>query len=128
MMILGNFAKIPHFLCKFLLFFDKIVWKSKIKYYLCIIRFKQRTYLPNLTDFCFTFYLYTMNVTLSTPTFKTYKLMYFFGAWITKEVIAAENDAEAIFDADRTFADSRLSEWKNGVALFCGNRKVKQYC
>ena len=91
----------------------------------------QTTHIPtNLTDFCFTFYLYTMdmNITLSTPTFKTYKLMYFFGAWITKEVIAAENDAEAVFDADQTFADSNLSGWKYGVALFCGNRKIKEYC
>ena len=90
----------------------------------------QTTHIPTGSDSTFVslFIFITMNITLSTPTFKTYKLMYFFGAWITKEVIAAENDAEAVFDADHTFADSRLSEWKNGVALFCGNRKVKQYC
>jgi hypothetical protein len=69
-----------------------------------------------------------MDITLSTPTFKTYNLMYYFGAWVTKEVIAAENDAEAIFDADASIADSNLSGWKYGVALFCENRKVKQYC
>ena len=53
--------------------------------------------------------------------------MYMFGAWVTKEVIAAECDAEAVYDADATFATSRLGEWKYGVALFCGNRKVKEY-
>lgn len=92
----------------------------------------QTTHIPTGSEVTIVslFYLYTMdmNMTLSTPTFKTYKLMYFFGAWITKEVIAAENDAEAVFDADATFAESRLSEWKHGVVLFCGNRKVKQYC
>lgn len=50
-----------------------------------------------------------------------------FGAWVTKSVIYAENDAEAIFDADMDFSDSRLGEWKHGVALFCGNRMVKSY-
>lgn len=50
-----------------------------------------------------------------------------FGAWVTKEVIVAENDMEAIFDADKTFANSNLANWKYEVALFCGNRKVKQY-
>ena len=57
----------------------------------------------------------------------TYKLMYKFGAWITKETIAAESDKEAIFDADMTFAASRLQSWENGVALFCGVRIVKRY-
>lgn len=56
-----------------------------------------------------------------------YTLMYFFGAWVTKEVIYAESDQEAIFDADMTFNDSRLASWPNGVALFCGNRMVKEY-
>lgn len=69
-----------------------------------------------------------MDITLSTPNFNEYRLMYFFGAWITKEAIIAENDAEAIFDANETFANSDLTGWKHGVALFCGNRKVKQYC
>ena len=127
---MGSFERTPHFLYNFLKIIDLIVWKFKIKYYLCTIRFKQRTYLTGSEFYCFTFYLYMMdmNITLSTPTFKTYKLMYFFGAWITKEVIAAENDAEAVYDADATFAESGLSAWGKGVALFCGNRKVKQYC
>ena len=53
--------------------------------------------------------------------------MYLFGAWVTKEVIIAETDNEAIFDADEAFANSNLANWKYSVALFCGNRKVKQY-
>ena len=57
----------------------------------------------------------------------TYKLMYKFGAWITKETFTAESDKEAIFDADMTFAVSNLQSWKNGVALFCGNHIVKRY-
>ena len=57
----------------------------------------------------------------------TYKLMYMFGAWVTKEIIAAESDKEAIHDADEIFANSRLQSWENGVALWCGNRIVKRY-
>ena len=68
-----------------------------------------------------------MNITLSNPTYKTYRLMYFSGVWVTKEVFAAENDTEAIFDADMTFANSNLTDWQHGVALFCGNRRVKNY-
>lgn len=63
-----------------------------------------------------------------TATFKTYKVMYFFGAWISKETFAAESDAEAIFDADMIFESSRLQNWQHGVALWCGNRLVKRYC
>jgi hypothetical protein len=68
-----------------------------------------------------------MNITLSTPNFKEYRLMYCFGAWVTKDIIVAENDAEAVFDADESFSQSNLSNWKYGVALFCGNRMIKQY-
>lgn len=71
-----------------------------------------------------------MNATIYTPSelnTREYRLMYNFGAWITKEIIAAESDAEAIFDADMTFANSNLENWKYGVALFCGNREVKRY-
>lgn len=53
--------------------------------------------------------------------------MYFFGAWVTKETFAAESDKEAIFDADMIISESRLNDWQHGVALFCGNRKVKTY-
>jgi hypothetical protein len=70
-----------------------------------------------------------MNATINTtlPNTREYRLMYLFGAWVTKEVIIAESDAEAVFDADMAFANSSLDNWKYGVALFCGNRKVKQY-
>ena len=68
----------------------------------------------------------TINTT-ATPNTKEYRLMYLFGAWVTKEVIIAESDAEAVFDADMVFANSNLDNWKYGVALFRGNRKVKQY-
>lgn len=54
-----------------------------------------------------------------------YKLMYMFGAWVTAEVIIAECDSEAIFDAEEHA--KKLSNWKHGVALFCGNRLVHRY-
>ena len=69
-----------------------------------------------------------MNITLSNTNTKEYRLMYCFGTWVTKEVIIAESDQEAVFDADASFSDSNLSGWKYGVALFCGNRKIKEYC
>ena len=71
-----------------------------------------------------------MNATINTtaaPSTREYRLMYLFGAWVTKEVIIAESDAEAVFDADMTFASSNLGNRQYGVALFCGNRKVKKY-
>ena len=55
-----------------------------------------------------------MNATIytnATPATREYRLMYNFGAWITKEIIIAESDAEAVFDADTTFANSNLA-WK----------------
>lgn len=61
-------------------------------------------------------------VNTSEPEFKTYKLMYYFGVWHTKEVFAAENDAEAIADADSAQKYPLLN-----YALWCGNRKVKEY-
>lgn len=67
------------------------------------------------------------NISLSEVATREYRLMYMYGAWVTKSVIYAENDAEAIFDADMDFSDSQLGEWKHGVALFCGNRMVKSY-
>jgi hypothetical protein len=63
-----------------------------------------------------------INTNLTT---KEYRLMYLWGAWVTKEVIFAENDAEAIFDADAAFASCRLESFN--VVLFCGNRAVKIY-
>ena len=67
------------------------------------------------------------NINLSEVVTREYRLMYMYGAWVTKSVIYAENDAEAIFDADMDFSDSRLGDLKHGVALFCGNRMVKSY-
>lgn len=58
---------------------------------------------------------------------RKYRLMYFFGAWVTKEVIYAENDAEAIFDADEVYKTSNMNNWKYAVVLWCGNRRVKYY-
>lgn len=58
---------------------------------------------------------------------KEYRLMYFFGTWVTKEIIYAENDKEAIFDADMTMEYDSLRNWEKSVALWCGNRKVKSY-
>ena len=54
-----------------------------------------------------------------------YRLMYMYGAWVTAEVIIAESDKEAITDAQD--AVKRLQGWKNGVALFCGNRLVHRF-
>ena len=62
-----------------------------------------------------------------TPKTHEYRLMYQFGAWITKERIYAENDAEAIFDADDAFRKSHLQDWQHGVALFKGNKRIKIY-
>ncbi len=66
-------------------------------------------------------------VKMSEPTFKTYKVMYKFGAWVTKATFAAENDTEAIHDADEIFNASGLQNWAHGVALFSGNKMIKQY-
>jgi len=68
------------------------------------------------------------NITINeTPALKTYRLMYFFGTWVTKSIIPAECDNEAIFDADDEYSESNLNNWQYPVALWCGNRKVKSY-
>ena len=68
------------------------------------------------------------NITISeTINTKEYKVMFKFGTWLSKETFAAESDAEAIFDADAIVNNSNLKNWQNGVALWCGNRMVKQY-
>lgn len=67
------------------------------------------------------------NIALSEPKTRVYKFRYFFGVWISKENFAAESDAEAIYDADEIFRNSKLQDWNYPVALFCGNRKVKTY-
>ena len=67
-------------------------------------------------------------ITLNETNFKTYKLMYFFGAWNTSETFAAESDNEAIFDADESYnGNTNLHNWHYSVALWCGNRIVKKY-
>lgn len=50
-----------------------------------------------------------------------YRVMYFFGCWMTAQKIYAENDAEALFDAQDVAMKADLR-----YALFCGNRKVKE--
>lgn len=68
-----------------------------------------------------------LHIEVSNPTCNTYRLMYKFGAWVSKETIAAESDKEAVFDADQIIKGSDLQGWEHGVALFCGNRMVKSY-
>ncbi|MDE6534500.1 MAG: hypothetical protein K2K82_00650 [Muribaculaceae bacterium] len=58
------------------------------------------------------------------PKVKEYALMYLFGAWVTAEKFCAENDAEAVFEADRL---PKVAADKLEYALFCGNRRVKTY-
>ena len=67
----------------------------------------------------------TMLLLEKAGTMKEYRVMYFFGTWITKSVIPAECDKEAIFDAKED-ADSLMAKGFK-VALFCGNRQVKSY-
>ena len=61
------------------------------------------------------------------PKMKEYRLRYFFGTWVTKSIIPAECDKEAIFDADEVYSESNINNWQYPVALWCGNRKVKSY-
>jgi hypothetical protein len=69
-----------------------------------------------------------VNVTTCIPKTKEYRLRYFFGTWMTSSIIFAENDAEAIHDADEIYNDNgNLADWQYPVALFCGNRKIKEY-
>lgn len=51
-----------------------------------------------------------------------YTLMYYYGCWVTKMKIYAENDAEAIYDAEHSGLSPKLT-----YALFQGNRKVKEF-
>ena len=52
---------------------------------------------------------------------KEYRLMYYFGCWLTAKKIYAEDDAEAIFDAKDEIKSTTLR-----YALFCGHRKVAE--
>lgn len=53
-----------------------------------------------------------------------YTLRYWFGTWHTACKIYAEDDNEAIFDADHT---ERTANDKLTYALFKGNKKIKEY-
>ena len=69
-----------------------------------------------------------VKVSTEMPKTKEYRLRYFFGTWMTSSIIFAESDAEAIYDADEVYNEnSNLADWQYPVALFCGNRKVKEY-
>lgn len=57
---------------------------------------------------------------------KEYRLMYLWGAWVCDSKIYAESDDEAIFDADELMIDAKAKD-KLRYALFCGNKKVKEY-
>lgn len=63
-------------------------------------------------------------VVVTAPTIREYKLMYRFGAWVTKSSIYAESDAEALHDAREIFDESALGRWSYEVALWRGTRKV----
>ena len=65
-------------------------------------------------------------IKLYEPTLKTYRVMYYFGAWLTHKTITAENDAEAIHDADEIMQKAPAKD-KLTYALWDGNRKVKVY-
>ena len=64
-------------------------------------------------------------ISVNVPKIREYRVMYQFGAWVTDCIIYAESDAEAIHDAKESA--NKLSNWRYGVALFCGNRLVKSY-
>lgn len=67
-------------------------------------------------------------ITLNEINTKEYRLMYFFGTWTTDCKIYAESDKEAIFDCDETMQHKdSLKNWHYPVALWCGNRKIKDY-
>lgn len=59
--------------------------------------------------------------------YKTYRLMYLFGAWVTKAEWSCESDDEAIYDATACYGASKLSGWAYSVALFEGSRMVKLF-
>lgn len=65
------------------------------------------------------------SIEVNAPEPKEYRLMYFWGAWVTKYIIYAESDAEAIFDAD-----VKMLEGHNhcfSYALFGSKGMVKRY-
>lgn len=58
---------------------------------------------------------------------KEYRLMYFFGCWMTATKLYAEDDNEALFDA-KFEMEQRANKGGNPLryALFCGHRKVAE--
>ena len=70
----------------------------------------------------------SVKVSAELPAMKSYRLMYFFGVWTTKAIFHAETDAEAVHDCDETYnEDGNLANWRYPVALFCCNRRIKDY-
>ena len=70
----------------------------------------------------------SVKISTELPKTKEYRLRYFFGTWLTSSIIFAENDAEAIHDCDEVYNENgNLANWRYPVALFCGNRKIKDY-
>lgn len=51
-----------------------------------------------------------------------YVLAYHYGCWVTKMRIYAENDAEAIYDAEHSGLCPKLT-----YRLYCGERVVKEW-
>lgn len=69
-----------------------------------------------------------VKISTTLPKTKEYRLRYFFGTWMTSHIIYAESDTEAIHDADEAYNENgNLADWQYPVALFCGNRKIKEY-
>lgn len=59
-------------------------------------------------------------------TTKEYRLMYYYGVWMTSKILYAECDAKAIFDARNEFKQAKAT-YRLPYALWCGNRLVKRF-
>lgn len=68
--------------------------------------------------------LFSNNIEMLDIDTREYRLMYFFGVWVTANIVYAESDAEAIFD---TRSAVKEAEDKLPYALWCGNRLVKKF-
>lgn len=72
--------------------------------------------------------IFKSEATFSNPLTIEYRLMYYFGGWVTKSMIYAESDAEAIYDARNEVMQSKAAKAnKMPYALFKGNRLVKRF-
>ena len=94
------------------------------KHYLCTRNVDGSDRPGGFPETVLTVFVMAININ-SNPNIREYRVMYLFGAWVTKEIIFAESDDEAKFDAAES-AES-LKNWPYAVALFCGNRKVVSY-